>query len=202
MQCLTELLFSYDACKVVFLTYSVKKRPHQSQPKESNNKFRTVTLHFLLSELVTYGTTNPTSDSKQRNKALLCSWAMNVIGALCVDSSSSHENKEVSPDLTFVRKFVLETISRSIKELSSTPENIDARYGRLLALADLCHRLLTVRVNPTSRKNQDDIPTHVAKIMLEKNFVAILTTALAEVDLNYPNVRNLVAAILRPLEYL
>ncbi len=202
MQCLTELLFSYDACKVVFLTYSVKKRSHQAQPKESNNKFRTITLHFLLSELVTYGTTNPTSDSKQRNKALLCSWAMNVIGALCVDSSSSHEAKEVSPDLTFVRKFVLETISRSIKELSSTSENIDARYGRLLALADLCHRLLTVRVNPTSRKNQDDIPTHVAKIMLEKNFVAILTTALAEVDLNYPNVRNLVAAILRPLEHL
>ena len=34
------------------------------------------------------------------------------------------------------------------------------------------------------------------------NFVAILTTALSEIDLNYPNVRNLVAAILRPLEHL
>ncbi|KAF8973258.1 hypothetical protein BDZ97DRAFT_1912814 [Flammula alnicola] len=202
MQCLTELLFSYDSCKVVFLSYSTKKRSQQSQGKESSNKFRTVTLHFLLSELVTYGTISPLSDAKQRNKALLCSWAMNVIGALCVDSSSVQEMKDVSADLVLVRKFVLETVSRAIKDISSTSENTDARYGRLLALADLCHRLLTVRVNPTSRKHQDEIPTHLAKIMLEKNFVAILTTALAEVDLNYPNVRNLVAAILRPLEYL
>ncbi|KIM40119.1 hypothetical protein M413DRAFT_446273 [Hebeloma cylindrosporum] len=202
MQCLTELLFSYDSSKVVFLSYSTKKRSQPSQTKEPVSKFRTLTLHFLLSELVTYGTISTTSDSKHRNKGLLCSWAMNVIGALCVDTSSAQDMKDVSTDLVFVRKFVLETIGRAIKDIFSGPESTDARYGRLLALADLCHRLLTVRVNPTSRKHQDDVPTHLAKIMLEKNFVAVLTTALSEVDLNYPNVRNLVAAILRPLEYL
>ncbi|KAF9475538.1 hypothetical protein BDN70DRAFT_996350 [Pholiota conissans] len=202
MQCLTELLFSYDACKVAFLSYSTKKRSHPPQGKDGGNKFRTITLHLLLNELVTYASISPVSDSKQRNKALLCSWAMNVIGALCVDTSTMQETKDVSSDLSFVRKFVLETISRSIKEVSSSTESIEARYGRLLALADLCHRLLTVRVNPTSRKSQDDVPMHLAKIMLEKNYVAILTTSLSEVDLNYPNVRNLVAAILRPLEYL
>ncbi|KDR75882.1 hypothetical protein GALMADRAFT_248624 [Galerina marginata CBS 339.88] len=202
MQCSTELLFSYDACKIAFLSYSTKRRTQQTQSKEANNKFRNVTLHFLLSELVTYGTINPSSDAKHRNRGMLCSWAMNVIGALCVDTSSVQEMKEVSMDLVYVRKFVLETISRAIKEASSTADNTETRYGRLLALADLCHRLLTVRVSPSTRKQQDDIPTHLAKIMLEKNFVAVLTTALSEVDLNYPNVRNLVAAILRPLEYL
>lgn len=202
MQCLTELLFSYDSSKVVFLSYSTKKRSQPLQTKEPLSKFRTLTLHFLLSELVTYGTISTTSDSKHRNKGMLCSWAMNVIGALCVDTSSAQDMKDVSTDLVLVRKFVLETISRAIKDIFSGPESTDARYGRLLALADLCHRLLTVRVNPTSRKHQDDVPTHLAKIMLEKNFVAVLTTALSEVDLNYPNVRNLVAAILRPLEYL
>lgn len=88
---------------------------------------------------------------------------------------------------------------RAIKDLPT--ESTEARDGRLLALADLCHRLLTVRVNSASRK-QDEVPTHLAKIMLEKNFVAILPTALSEIDLNYSNVRNLVAAILRPLEHL
>lgn len=38
---------------------------------------------------------------------LLCSWAMNVVGALCVDASSAQEMKDVSADLTNVRKFVL-----------------------------------------------------------------------------------------------
>ena len=199
MQCLTELLFSYDTCKVAFLSYS-KKRSQQGYSKDQAHKFRTTTLHFLLSDLITYGTISPLSDGKH-NKGLLCSWAMNVVGALCVDTSSTQEMKDVSVDLMNVRKFVLETISRAIKDLPPT-ESTEARYGRLLALADLCHRLLTVRVNPASRKQQDEVPTHLAKIMLEKNFVAILTTALSEIDLNYPNVRNLVAAILRPLEYL
>ena len=200
MQCLTELLFSYDTCKVAFLSYS-KKRSQQGHSKDQANKFRTTTLHFLLSDLITYGTISPSSDGKHRNKGLLCSWAMNVVGALCVDTSSAVEMKDVSVDLTNVRKFVLETISRAIKDLPPT-EPTEARYGRLLALADLCHRLLTVRMNLGSRKQQDEVPTHMAKIMLEKNFVAILTAALSEIDLNYPNVRNLVAAILRPLEYL
>jgi E3 ubiquitin-protein ligase HUWE1 len=120
---------------------------------------------------------------------------MNVVVALCVDSSAAQESKEISSDLILVRKFVLETISRATKELWSTMENTEARYGRLLALADLCHRLLTVRGVPITRKQQpNDIPTHVAKIMLEKNYVATLTNALSEVDLNYPNVRNLVAS--------
>jgi E3 ubiquitin-protein ligase HUWE1 len=203
MQCLTELLFSYDSCKIAFLSYSSKKRPQQSQTKELSTKFRTTTLHFLLSDIITYSTINPASDPKNRNRATLCSWAMNVVGALCVDTSAAQETKEISSDLLLVRKFVLETISRAIKEIWSSTESTEARYGRLLALADLCHRLLTVRVNPNTRKQQqDDIPTHLAKIMLEKNFVATLTNALSEVDLNYPNVRNLVASVLRPLEHL
>lgn len=160
-------------------------------------------MHFLLNELITFGTINPQPDARARNRITLCNWAMSVVVALCVDTSSTHEVKDVSSDLVSVRKFVLETLSRAIKELSPS-ESMEARYGRLLALADLCHRLLTVRFNTASRdrKHLDEVPTHLAKVMLEKNFVATLTTALSEVDLNYPNVRNLVTSILRPLEHL
>lgn len=202
MQCLTELLLSYDTCKTVFLSYSSKKKSQQTPGKETASKFRVATLQFLLSELISYGGINPSPNSKQRNQATLCTWAVNIIGALCTDTSLIQDGKDASPELTLVRKFVLETISRSVKELPSTTETTEARYGRLLALADLTHRLLAPRVTSTARKHQDEIPTQVAKIMLEKNFVATFTTALSEVDLNYPNVRNVVAAILRPLELL
>ncbi|KAJ6586954.1 hypothetical protein DFH09DRAFT_1359428 [Mycena vulgaris] len=200
MQCLTELLFSYDSCKLAFLSYSSKKRSQPSS-KEIPSKLRTTTLHFLLSDLISFETINPQPNSDARDRITVCNWAMSLLVALCVDTSSTHELKEVSPELVSVRKFVLEAISRAIKDLSAS-ESVEGRYGRLLALADLCHRLLTVRFNTTSRKHQDDTPTHIAKVMLEKNFVATLTTALSEVDLNYPNVRGLVASILRPLEYL
>ncbi|KAK1218494.1 E3 ubiquitin-protein ligase tom1 [Marasmius sp. AFHP31] len=199
MQCMTELLFSYDACKVAFLTYSPKKRS-ATPAKESANRYRAATMNFLLSDLVSFGTINPQSHPDARGKMTVCNWAMSVIVALCVDTSSVQETKEVSPELVSVRKYVLESISRAVKDLP--PESVDARYGRLLALGDLCHRLLTVRFNTSSRKQSEETPTQIAKVMLEKNFVATLTNSLSDVDLNYPNVKNLIAAVLRPLEYL
>ncbi|KAK0461087.1 uncharacterized protein EV420DRAFT_1746494 [Desarmillaria tabescens] len=200
MQCLTELLFSYDACKFAFLSYSSKKS--RSHGKEAVNKSRTATLNFFLSDLIAYETINPQPDADCRQRMQVCNWAMSVLVALCVDSSSTHEPKDVPSSLVSVRKTVLDAIGKSIKDLPAS-DNLEARYGRLLALADLCHRLLTVRFNNSaSRKQHDEGPTHMAKVMLEKNFVSTLTSALSEVDLNYPNVRGLVISILRPLEHL
>ncbi len=199
MQSLTELMFSYDACKTAFLSYSPSKR--SGIPSKDAAKGRLTALNFVLSDLVSFRTidSDPTNDT--RNKVPLCNWAMSLIVALCVDTSSSQPIKDVSSELITVRKTVLEAVSRAIKDPAQS-ESLDARYGRLLALADLCYRLLTVRFNPGLRKPHEETPTHIAKIMLEKNFVSTLTNALAEVDLNYPNVRVVVAAMLKPLELL
>lgn len=198
MQSLTELMFSYDACKMAFLSYSTKR---SGTPSKDSAKTRLAALHFVLSDLVTFQTIDPEPNNDARHNVPLCNWAMSLVVALCVDTSSSQPVKDVSPELIAVRKTVLEAVSRAIKDPSQT-ESLDARYGRLLALADLCYRLLTVRFNPGLRKPLEETPTHIAKIMLEKNFVSTLTNALAEVDLNYPNVRVVVAAILKPLELL
>lgn len=201
MQCLTELLFSYDSCKSAFLSYSPKKARSAGGSKD-NTKHRTHALSFFLNDLIAYENLNAQRDTDSQNRMQVCNWAMSVLVAVCVDSSSTHEPKEVAPSLVAVRKTVLDAISRSIKDLPSS-ESLEGRYGRLLAIGDLCHRLLTVRINnATSRKQHDDGPTHIAKVMLEKSFVSALTGALSEVDLNYPNVRTLVHSIMRPLEHL
>ncbi|EJD02952.1 uncharacterized protein FOMMEDRAFT_107991 [Fomitiporia mediterranea MF3/22] len=199
MQSLSELLFSYEQCKFAFLTYPKKK--NQTPAKDAFSRSKSSALSFLLTELLSFGPFNvdPKFDSKKR--VILCNWAMSVIVALCVDSSASHETQENAPDVTSIRKLVLESISRSFKDILAT-EPMDVRYGRILAMADLCHRLLSVRFGTGSTRSTEETPMHLAKIMLEKNFVSTLTTVLAEVDLNYPNMRSLVAAILRPLEYL
>ena len=204
MQCLIELLFSYDTCKVAFLSFSPKKKS-QTPAKEPSSKFRSVTLQFLFNDIINPGTINPSPADSNRRYLSLCNWAMLMVVSICVDTSISlHESKDISSDLVTVRKFVLETLSRSLKDISSI-ENLQVRYGKLLAYADLCHRLLTVRFNNTNtpgRKQQDEIPTHIAKTMLEKNLVSTLTNALSEVDFNYPHVRTLIDFILRPLQYL
>ncbi len=200
MQVLTELLFSYESCKIAFLSYTPKKRT-QTPAKDSGFKHRTAAIQFLLSDLMTFGTINPQPPTEARKQITLCNWAMSVIVALCVDTNSGQDIKDVPSDLISVRKFVLEAINRALKDLPSS-DNPETRYSRLLALADLCHRLLTVRFNVNGKKTSDEVPTHVAKVMLEKNFVATLTNVLAEVDLNYPNIRNVVSSVLRPLEHL
>ncbi|KAJ8696871.1 E3 ubiquitin-protein ligase tom1 [Pleurotus ostreatus] len=199
MQCLTELLFSYESCKVAFLSYSTKKRVQT--PSKDSTKHRSPALNFLLFELIPTSSLDPPTTDEGRVRVTVCNWAMSVVVALCVDTSSLSEAKDVSPDLVSVRKFVLDAISRAIKD-SSSADSPESRYGRLLSLADLCYRLLTVKFNSNPRRQGEETSTHIAKIMLEKNFVAILTNAISEVDLNYPNVRSLVAAILKPLELL
>ena len=79
-------------------------------------------------------------------------------------------------------------------------ENGEAKYDKLHAIADLCHHLLSVRPGTPSKLDEGSL--HMAKLMLEKNFVSLLTSCLAEVDLNYPHIKTLVNAILRPLEQL
>jgi E3 ubiquitin-protein ligase HUWE1 len=199
MQSLTELMFSYDACKTAFLSYSPPKHSSTSSTSKDSAKARLAALHFVLSDLVTFRTIELDPSIDARNHVPLCNWAMSLVVALCVDTSQPI--KDVSAELIAVRKTVLEAVGRAIKDPFPS-ECLDARYGRLLALAELCYRLLTVRLNPGLRKPHEESPTHIAKIMLEKNFVSTLTNALAEVDLNYPNVRVVVAAMLKPLELL
>jgi E3 ubiquitin-protein ligase HUWE1 len=197
MQALTELLFSYESCKLAFLSYSPKKRSQSTK----DTKFRTTALNFFLSDLVSFGTLDAQPTPEARRRIILCNWAMSVLVALCVDPAGGHDLKDVPADLVSVRKFVIEAISRSIKDLPLTA-SIESRYARLLAITDLCYRFLTVRFGPGIRKTPDEIPTHISKVMLEKNFVASLTTALGDIDLNYPNVRTVVTSVLKPLEYL
>ena len=181
--CLTELLFSYDVCKVAFLSYSPKKRAASVAPKEASNRFRTYALQFLLNDVISYGTLQPeNAHAEVRKRVSLCNWAMSIIVALCVDTAASPDLKDVAPELVYVRKLVLESASRAIKEPAlGDRDGFAARHGRMLALADLCHRLLTVRYATGGRKNADEAPpTQSAKIMLEKNFVSTLTAALAE----------------------
>ncbi|EJD34111.1 hypothetical protein AURDEDRAFT_109329 [Auricularia subglabra TFB-10046 SS5] len=198
MRCLTEMLFSYEPCKTAFLSYS---RTKTSAIPAKESKSRPTTLHFLLHEIISYGDyhNQPATDGARR-RMLLCNWASSVVVALSVDVSYTHDFKDVSADLVAVRETVVGAVNKAIKE-SSTTEPVAARYGRLLAMAELCHRLASVKVQ-SSGKSHEDVAIHTAKIMLEKGFVATLTNALADVDLNYPHVKTLISAVLRPLEYL
>ena len=70
MQVLTELLFSYESCKVAFLSYSPKKRTHT--PAKDSSKHRTAAVQFFLSDVMTFGTINPQPPLEARRQITLC----------------------------------------------------------------------------------------------------------------------------------
>jgi E3 ubiquitin-protein ligase HUWE1 len=165
---------------------------------------RTAILNFMLLELVCCtGLADQVPPTKPSlKKAMdLANCAMTVLVALCSDVGLGTDLKDTPVDLVAVRKVVLDALSKAIKDATSSAEHVDVRYGRLHSLSDLCYRLLTARPN-IQPKGQEDGSLHIAKVMLEKNFAVALTNALAEVDLNYPDVKLVVLDILKPLEHL
>lgn len=199
---LAELLLSYPSCKLAFVAAGKKK---MSTPIREGGKSKSTILSFLLSDLLSFGKIYGQPTEKSKRRATMSKCAMEVVVALCSSPSSSNQApndlKDLPSDIVNIRKTVLDVLAKSIKDTSNIYP-IDLRYSRLISHAELCSLLLTPQPTISTKPTQDDVTIHLAKIMLEKNFVGILTTVVGELDLNYPNVKSLVSAILRPLEYL
>ena len=198
LQCLTELLSAYNICKGAFVSYSRKR----NMLAKDASKQKSTILHFLLSDLLFFADTETSSTNADKRRVVLSNWAIATVVALCADPSLATTIKDIPPEVVAARKLVLEAIAKGFKE---TPlgESLESRYWRLGALAELTNKLLNFRpVSALTTKSLGESALHIPKLMLEKNFVVLLTATLGEIDLNYPNVRGLVAGMLRPLEYL
>ena len=214
MQCLAELLQSYNRSKITFINFSRKSDPAASTP----TKPRSGVLSYLLNGLIPTGSIQHPSDDGSRQKANTAGWATHVIVGLCSCTPEKGSIKmrdsndvEAEPELVFVRKFVLEQALKAFKDTSVLPESAEPSYSRLLGLAELFNRLLAGK--PTTEQarygrahdHQDNlVPTQkqIAKIMFEKNYIASLTSSVSEVDLNSPGASRVVKYILRPLKLL
>ena len=200
---LAELVASYNSCKTSFFTFSTRKgASKEAVAPRSRSSF----LFFLLNELVPTSCLVPSTDFDSKRIASMWGWASLVIVGLCYDATAASVgtagDRDLAQDITFVRKAVLDALARAFRDAMNSNEPTEARYSRLASLSDLCHRLLTARPFPSVGRPHSETSMLLAKLMLEKNFAVILTNALADVDLNFPHVNNLINAILRPLENL
>ena len=210
LQCLTELLHSYNRTKIEFINFSRKADPKAVTP----SKPRSGVLNYLLSDLVPVGTLNHEETVAFRKKSTTSSWAMAAIVALCLKTNEYGYEKrkgsleeEEDTDLLFVRKFVLEHALKAYRDANSSDEPLDVKYARLLSLADLFERLLQGNLGQISPTDSRQIAgataqKQIAKIMFDKNFISALTNSIADVDLNFPQSKRAVKHILRPIKQL
>ena len=197
LQCLSELLGSYNRTKLEFINFSRKAETNVSTP----TKPRSSTLNYLLNSLIPIGTLEHRDDIAHRKKLPMSHWATNVIVTLCTRTPELHvprgAEEQDDTDLMYVRKFVLEHALRSFKDATSSAEPPDLRYSRLLSLSELFSRMLSNKADAGAASSR-----RIGKLMYEKSFVSAITSAIAEVDLNFPNAKRAVKYILAPLKLL
>ena len=209
LQCLTELLSSYNRAKIEFINFSRKADPKAMTP----SKPRSGVLNYLLNVLVPVGTLEQNETTAFRKKLRTSDLAISAITALCMRTGEKGHDKTVQnieddsePELLFVRKFVLEHALKAYKDAHSSNERLESKYARLLCLADLFNRLLISRPpqSVVGRTSDSEGTSHkeLAKIMFEKNVIAALTGSIADIDLNFPGSKRAIKYILRPLKLL
>lgn len=215
LQCLTELLYSYNRAKIEFINFSRKSDPMASTPSRP----RGTVLNYLLNNLVPVTSADSTNSLLSKKKSAISEWASKVIIALCSKTgelgivvrerfaSGSTAPRIVDtddePDLAFVRRFVLEHAMKAFQGAAASSEPLDIKHARLLGLAELFQKLIQ---KPTSTDascgaNNQSYQT-LAKMMIEKNFIQMITSSVADIDLSSSGSKRVIKHILKPLEYL
>lgn len=190
----TELVGSYLVAKKAFLA----ALRHGSLYGKGKG------MSGLLSDLLCCVTLNDVQNktgSTEARRITLSGWASSLVIALCANVTPTTDAKEISEELVIVRKAVLDGVAKMLKDSSSASPDPSARYGRLWVLGELIFRLLTASPTVVPLPH-DDSSLYIAKTMLEKNFVSLMTAAVSEIDLNYPDIRNVLVSLLRALEHL
>ncbi|RKF62863.1 E3 ubiquitin-protein ligase ptr1 [Erysiphe neolycopersici] len=207
LQCLTELLSSYNRTKIDFINFKRSSQPQLT----TSTKPRSSVVNYLLYDLVPTGTLEHAENTYLRKKIVTSSWANCVLAALLcktneqpLDKSRDPYETEVEPDLLFVRRFVLENILKAYKDASSSNEPLDIKYSRLLGLAELMTHIIHGKENIAiiDQTNLSASQKQIRRIMFEKGYISALTSSIADIDLNFPGAKRAVKYILRPLKTL
>ncbi|KFY22750.1 hypothetical protein V493_06345 [Pseudogymnoascus sp. VKM F-4281 (FW-2241)] len=205
LQCLTELLASYNRTKVEFINFKRNAPTHAATP----SKPRSNVVNYLLFDLIPSGSLDHAETLAMRKKVSTSSWADSTITALLsktgeqiMDRERDNTDSDDEPDLLFVRKFVLENIIKAYREASTSTEPLEIKYSRMLSLADLMSHIMAGKdnigdPNVTIRSQQQ-----LKRIMFEKGYIGALTASIADIDLNFPGAKRAVKHILRPLKAL
>ncbi|KAL0090801.1 hypothetical protein F4703DRAFT_1835177, partial [Phycomyces blakesleeanus] len=201
LQCLVELVSSYSSCK-----YDIYQFSRQRNTKDSNNvsRPRHFLLNMLINDFLPCGMNSAATDEANRQRGLSM-WTASVLVAMCYDAPPNSEtNAATKNELVQVRKYVLEGVIRSMKDAVASNDSFSVKHSKYLGLADLCHRILNARPNAggAAHRTKEDTVSDIAKIMLDKNYVSVLTSTISDVDVNHPHAKNVLSALLRPLEQL
>ena len=214
LNCLTELLQSYNRTKVEFINF---KRSAPPLPSNTPIKPRSTVLNYLIFDLLCQSSLSGTHDTiASKKKAATSAHTQRVLVALVSKTKEKPVDRslpkfaydEGETDLQFVRKFVLDTILKAYEKAPTSDDPMETRYSRMQSLAELMNHMVGERDRDHSSHTRNSDSTHVRsqaqlrRLMYEKGFLEKLTSSIAEINLNFPSVKRAIKYILRVLRIL
>jgi E3 ubiquitin-protein ligase HUWE1 len=213
LNCLAELLQSYNRTKVEFINF---KRSAPPLPTTTPVKPRSSVLNYLIYDLLCQGNLSGTHENiASKKKAATSAHTQKLLVALVaktkerpVDRTLPRYAWDDEPELVFVRKFVLDTILKAYERAPISDEPLETRYSRMQSLAELMNSMIGERLKEhgsstrSSDSTQSRSQAQLRRMMYEKGYLDKLTSSIAEISLNYPGVKRAIKYILRVLRVL
>ncbi|ORX40510.1 hypothetical protein BD324DRAFT_596040 [Kockovaella imperatae] len=189
---ITELVGSYVSAKSAFRS-SIRTGKSASLATFMNDMVCCIGLAEDLSP-------GSRRDAESTRRLTLSNWSMSLLVALCSDILPQDPKVTGSEEMTIIRKSVLDSIVKTLKDTTTT--DLAVKYTRLWAMSELIYRLLLAKPAIVSTRDKEESSIQMAKLMLEKGLVGLLATAVGDVQLNFPDIKVVLASALRTLECL
>ncbi|CCD26361.1 E3 ubiquitin-protein ligase TOM1 NDAI_0H01870 [Naumovozyma dairenensis CBS 421] len=193
LKTLIELITSYKQCKYEFLTFNKRdKYSEQIRP-------RTSAMNFFLYKLLERCDDQEDNVYAKKRREVISTLAKSVIVGFVSDVQDSenedHNPKDADPDLTFIRKFTIETISKALRKCMSSPKLIEVNVNKINAWFNIIHSMVYlhapyIKLLLDSNKIESD-RYQICRLMIDLNIPSTITDCIASLDLNYPFSKKL-----------
>lgn len=193
LKMLLELICSYKQCKFEFLTYN-RRNVYSEKPKP-----RVTALNFFLYKLIDKSSGTEKNAFAARRKEVISTLARSVIVGFVADTQGQLGPKpdlnKQDPDMTFIRKFTVESVIKVIKNSISTPKILESNIHHLESWFKIISSLVYVQapylrsILDTNKIEADQY--QICKLMIELGVPSAITDCMASLDLNYPFSRTL-----------
>lgn len=201
LKVLVELVSSYKQSKFEFLTFD-RRNSYAEMPKP-----RSTALNFFLYQLLdnSMGVEQNKHEAKRREviSSLASSVIVGFVATVQDDQSKKSDLKVSDPDMTFIRKFTIESIIKALKNTTTSTKLLEANVSKLYTWFSIISSMVFVQA-PYLRlildANKIDADQYqICKLMLEMNVPTAITDCMALLDLNYPFCKKLMINAVNPL---
>jgi len=204
LRAIGECLYSYKQAKMEFIMFSKKSENIDGKPKST-------AINILIHRLMNSNPFSVADSVRESRRTVLSEYADMCINALVTSVPTSKDDRDnpklVDPDMTFIRKFTVDILLKSLKPESFSNVSILARYSKIYNILECTTKLLGdfESLVSSSMRGGESLKYdryYIAREFLEKEFNNVLVSIISSLDVNFPYSTRISDLIMKCLSSL